>query len=286
MKLFESMAFSQEKKFLGHIVAVDFLGETVTLADEKDIYVLPFEDVTLVQKVGTTSDGEVYYNHDVLENVHDETLHEMELLENGKVALHRLDEDSLKRTGSTNTFTVSLLMTIIEKEDTYKITENLYELLAEEDAKSVDVDFNIKIYKEVDTDSYFYACNNKKTDEIDLIKVVFLGSAVLTEESYSRNTVTKEVFSNHVLEGLLSEVSTSELQSYAMNLLQDSQRQKEDPRCNSDCNCDVDEDCKMENEESMGLPTPPADYNEYESDNICDECDAHVSDCDCDEEHY
>lgn len=118
-------------------------------------------------------------------------------------------------------------------------------------------DFNIKIIKLTNKNGeveYFYACNNKKENVIDLISVAFIGHQ-LVETDYKRQTMNEESYLQLVSLGVISDVTPYELQRFAQSQMnkvyeQDSSKDEEfvEVLCDN-CACEEGE-CKLEEEES------------------------------------
>lgn len=110
-------------------------------------------------------------------------------------------------------------------------------------------DFNIKITRDIN-ENYFYACNNKDSQEVDLIKVIFIGGLLLEEENYSRKTVSYFDFNEMLSKKELIEDSQSGLLEYAMTRRDEAynnrQTKSDISNVNDACrdwDCDCNGDC-------------------------------------------
>src|SRR5690606_6499815 len=109
-----------------------------------------------------------------------------------------------------------------------------------------------------DSNTYYYACNNKEEKEIDLIKVIFIGTQLI-EEKYERLTVPYEEFEDMVNDNVITEVSPHQLQQYAINKMSNSVYTEDGYEVEyADCDC---EDYDEEVEEDL------------EKEFICDVCE-------------
>lgn len=118
-------------------------------------------------------------------------------------------------------------------------------------------DFNIKIIKLTNKNGeveYFYACNNKKENVIDLISVAFIGHQ-LVETDYKRQTMNEESYLQLVSLGVISDVTPYELQRFAqsqMNKVYEQDFSKDEEFAVVLCdNCACEEgECQLEEESS------------------------------------
>lgn len=203
-----TLAYSKEFDIIGSIGEVSFLKGTVTIVDEnKDLHTTTLEKVVILEEVGTFESGTVIYDHDVLGSV-DGKLYEIELQKDKQnVQMHLLDS-KLERVQSGE---VINKVNLTNYEKFFTLVGNFYELEVEDT-----VDFNVVIVKDYNGEhfTYFYACNNKEKEEVDLIKVLYFGSTLLEEEEYERRTLSYEVYLDSVEQGTLKEVTPRELNLY------------------------------------------------------------------------
>ena len=207
------IAYAHDLKVLGAVGAINYLENTITLVTkEKELHTADLDDTTILEHIGAIN-GKHIFNHDVLSGLDtnsvngQEVNYEIELVEGG-VQFHKLD-GKLNR---VKTGVVIPLERLDKLPKGLKLVGNLFEL---KDALPK-VDFNIKIVKDFSNGefTYFYACNNKFEEQIDLIKVIFVGHQILEEENYARVTLSYEVYQDSVNAGTLKEVSPQELLNY------------------------------------------------------------------------
>ncbi len=182
-------AYDKESKVIGGVAGIDFIKQTLTiLTDDDDLVVAKLSDVEILAKIGYI--GEIgIINHDVLQTL-DGKQYEIELQEDGVTLQMHLLNNKLERIEAGAFLKVSELN---ELKPYVELVGNIYEL--QFNVKTVD--FNITIVRSFlgGEYRYHYACNNKDNEEVDLIKVVFIGSQLLEEEEYKRvlHTVLEEV---------------------------------------------------------------------------------------------
>lgn len=263
------IGFSKETGVLGAIGEISYLNGTVTLVDDnEELHVVSLDSVVFLEEVGTIGEV-VVFNRDVLGTI-DGKRYEVELQSNGKDVILFLLDDKLNRLEEGEIIEKSNLSVL---EPYVTLLGSIFELELELPV----VDFNIKIVKDFNGQhfTYFYACNNKETGEIDLIKVVFIG-ATLLEEDYARTTLTHEEFLDAVANGTLKEVSPQELMNYATGMRKapavggdrittgtlTASKGKVTISANEVC-CDEDEE------------------DEEVDSSYCEECGEHETDCDC-----
>lgn len=243
-ELGNGLVWDEKSDSIGSILALDFGTQIASIEDSfGEVLLAHLEDLTFLELIGEINEVSVY-NHDVLKTVNGQ-LFEIELLGNKQnVTLFSLNED-LERTGTAD----SLHKDDIEEAYSYmSVLGSIYEVELEEDK----LDFNIKIVRDTfDEDGivYYYACNNKEEDEIDLIKVVFIGSQLLKEEDYERVTISYDDYLGALGDGELEEATPQMLMDFVLNgenSSNEEQEQVEDENCISCnlyfCNCDDDED--------------------------------------------
>lgn len=262
----EAMGYSTSKDVLGLVTEVNFRNSTITLEDANaEFHVCEMSDVKVLDVVGYIGE-EIVYNHDVI-LTSDGKKYEVELQEDGlNVKLHLLDENLLRLESGEkfSAYNIALLLGRAE------VIGSVFQLIIEE-PKSI-IDFNIKLVRDYENGvtTYFYACNNKKTCEIDLIKVVFLGHHLLHEEQYERRTLSYQVFLESLEAETLIEASPQELLKYITDttdndletMSQDSVDHDEDCECDL-CRCDC-ENCQA-----------------YRDENFCNDCGKENEDCNC-----
>lgn len=266
----KNIGYSQEKNILGAIVAVDLLKKTVTLMDENsDTHVVSIEDVIELEELGEL-EGNFIYAGDVVRVSTTGKVYEIVTLEDGEIAMHLLDK-KLERVpnGQGIGFERKQLSSF---EGVIELLGNIYELKANQPK----IDFNLAVFRQVvnGETNYFYAGNNKDEEEIDLIKVIFLGHQVIEEQAYERITVSYEDFQELVADGTLKQVNPIELANYVAGLAYGKKAVVAKAQTEvADC-CDVDDidevldDLFEEEETDM-------------DDDICEECGEHVEDCEC-----
>lgn len=209
-KELEGFAFDKESKELGAIASIDFQKQTMKiLTDNEVVVVARLEDVVLLENLGYMGE-EGIINHDVLKTV-DGRLFEIELQEDEKsFVLHSIDSKLNRNDEGEATSTPLANLSSLGRY--LSLVGNIFELEPEEDL----INFNIVIVRtSIDGEfGYAYACNNAEKEEIDLIKVLFIGHHLLEEESYNRETITHEEYLEYLEDGTLKEVTPNELMNY------------------------------------------------------------------------
>lgn len=200
------MVYSKEDKAYGQIVEVSYLKNTITIDCGADDYVTTsIENCKVLKFITVVGGGVDIYDGDILEKSNGE-LYEIQSGQGDLVNLYKLDE-SLERDGNYKV----LLNGLLDNLSDYKFVDNIY---TSKD-NQIDVDFNIQVAKHLDG-TYFYICNNKVDELIDIITVVFVGSILLKEEDYSRITVSYEEYKLLLEIGDLKIVEPEELMVLAM----------------------------------------------------------------------
>lgn len=204
----DSVYYADKIDVLGTIGKLDFLEDTMTLVDEdSNLHEVDMKDVIELRAIGQLKDGTHIYEHDVLYSEERNMYCEIELVDDDKAVLVKLN-DSYVPTGHKGL--------PFEKENIASIggvlIGNVFQLRKE----LPKVNFNIAIYRKNlnGETTYYYVGNNKEEETVDLIKVIYIGSTLLEEESYKRVTLTYKQFSDMVLKGHLKKVDPQELSNY------------------------------------------------------------------------
>lgn len=272
--MFENaIGYVEKNGHLGFVGAIDFMAKSVTLVDEESSQVYDISEVEILKSAFVLNGVEVF-NKDVLKATN-EFMYLVEVHDDGKLQLHVLDE-KLEKVKSGEKFekseaTINQLNAIMELEGSY------YELLAELNKSP---EFNIEIVKSFDGKhyTYYYACNNKEAEEIDLLKVVFMGHHIFEQEEYERNTMSHSDYLAEVNNGVLKSVSPQELHNYALGLLyndntnaNDNEEPMEEPVEVEEIPCDT---CDCENGFCEELDS------EVET-SLCKSCNKELDICTC-----
>lgn len=286
----QTLAYDKVKKVFGAIAEVSFIKGTITLSDgEDELHECQIDNVIELKKVGVLNGQDVVYNHDVLggHGNNEGKLWEVELKEDNKMVLHLLDR-KLNRVETGEEFEVALFSDL---SDTLTLIGSKYEI----EVKAL-VDFNIRIVRQnVDGEiTYFYACNNKDNEEIDLIKVIYMGSKLLEEESYQRVTISHEDYLARVEKGHLKEVGANELQNYVMGMTYQPTKQDVKDMVVLKPAYDTYNEQDDENEEDEDEFENELDEDEEQcecndcrkarakhDEDICEKCEVPEEDCDC-----
>jgi hypothetical protein len=209
----KGIGYSEKLNVLGNIGEISYLKNSVVLVDENgDLHEANLDEITFLEEIGELGE-DVIYDHDVLENSWGKKW-EVELQEDKQKVTFYLLDNKLNRVEKGKAIELEEFSSLSEL---VSLVGNLYELKSDIPV----VDFNINIVKDFNGDyyTYFYACNNKEKNQIDLIKVVFVGTYLLEEEDYSRRTLSHDVYLDSIDAGTLKEVSPQELQNYAMGVM-------------------------------------------------------------------
>jgi hypothetical protein len=249
--------FDSESGVLGAVAGVDFIKQTVTiLVDEDETVVAKLDNVSFLEMIGTIGSVGVI-DGDVIVTKENE-FYELVAVGVDEVQLFLLDKkfqrietgDIIKRTD------LNILAPHV------KLVGNIHQL------ESIPaVEFNVIVVRKQDKDGikFFYACNNAEKEEVDLIKVVFVGHHLLKEETYERTTVSHDEYLELIENGSFVETSPQALQNYVTGLMYGHNNQ----------HLDTIED---EEEDFLG---DSEDY-EVEDEDRCEDCGECVEDCDCD----
>lgn len=236
----DSVYYASKINVLGTIGKLDFLKDVITLVDDKkELHEVSLKDVQELKQVGVLYNGIHVYEHDVLHSTTTDKNYEIILLDNLTACLEQLDDDFNSTGRRGKSFGKESITSLQEA----NLVGNVFQL-----RKAVPkVDFNIEIYKDiVDGDYvYYYAGNNKDNKTVDLIKVIYMGSALLQEEEYERTTYTYKEFLELVKDGLIKKANPMELQNYVMGKTYngDSSRDRS-PYNRAKCACGRDyDDC-------------------------------------------
>jgi hypothetical protein len=260
-----AIGFVQESGFIGGITNFNFMTNEVTLVDDEAVETVHnVADVEVLFEAFELH-GITVFNKDVLGAINGKR-YLVELHEDGKIQLHQLD-DNLETVASGEKFDANGTV-VSQLESVMDLQGNLYELLAELPQTP---DFNVKIVKHYDGQhfTYYYACNNKEVEQIDLIKVLYLGHQLLEEEDYERNTISHEDYVSRIEDGNLVEVTPQELHNFVLGASYG--RTQEVQVC-----------CDIEDEEDVELLEDVCEDTCEEEDGTCDDCGRQTEDCDCD----
>jgi len=258
-------AFDKESDAIGAIAGVDFINQTMTiLADDDEMIVASMKNVVFLENIGYIGKQGVV-NHDVLQTT-DEKLYEIILLADGNVQLHLLNR-KLERVEAGDIITKEDLHTL---EHYVTLVGNKYELEPEQS-----VDFNIVVVRENTPENgitYYYACNNAEVEEVDLIKVVFVGHQLLEEEKYERITMSHEEYLDAVDAEMLKEVGQNELLNYVTGLAYGKKSSVAKTNVEVDDLDECEDFCDDEDSDNCDGDS---------LDDFCDECGNHEYDCEC-----
>lgn len=259
-KLQSSGAYDQDSGVIGKPVSLNLLKRTVDiLVDEDSIIVAKLESVTFLEVIGTLN-GINILDGDVLSGGGQN--YEVELLENKQdIVLHQLNA-KLERVEAGEVFDKNTLESIA---DLVELVGSIYEMRND---LSV-VDFNIRIVRFFDGEDtvYYYACNNKETEEVELIKVIYVGHMLLEEELYERENLSYDDYLALLTTKEFKEVSPSELSNYVLGM---SGRRASAPTYGVSSKLfKEDEDSSLEEDLDLEL------------DDSCDECGEGEEDCEC-----
>lgn len=194
-------AYSHEFNVIGEIISENFLDGTVVLRDgERILNDTNRRNIVELKELGMLRDA-LILNHDVLENVDNGEMHEVELDENGKLRIYKLNSKYERLASDVKGYIPNLNKLSIR----ISLLDNVFKLRASVEK----FNFNIKLVKLKNT--YFYACNDVERENIDLIKVVFVGQHLLKEEEYKRTTVSYQGYLKLVESGNLVDANPNEL---------------------------------------------------------------------------
>jgi len=248
------IGFATVEKQLGAIGEISFLDETITLVTADDTLVVEkMENVIYLEALGAFGQS-VIFEHDVL-MAQSEQLYEISIEDREEriFQLHLLDS-KLERVKSGETFQEDKFEALGEF---LTLVGNKYEL--KEELPEFDLNFNVRVVREKsDEGTYFYAFNNSEREEIDLIKVINVGSHILDGE-HVRITISHEDYIQYLESELFEEVDAKEIESLAMTTL-------------------VAKGQVSFTEAGIKV----SDSKEEDDDDYCEDCDEHIEYCRCD----
>lgn len=258
-----SIGYAEVVGVLGEVVEFSLLKGTYTLLDEnQETHVVDMDEVKELKYLGDFEESAVY-EHDVFGNTVTKQMYELTFNEKGLINIYALDA-KLERISSKPDNTIK---------DLSELTLNLVLLgsIYELEAKPLP-EFNIRIVRHFadGETTYFYACNDKENEMIDLIKVVFVGSQLLEEEDYERVTITYDEYQENIEEGLYKEVNPQELQNYALGLSR-----------NTVATDVIKVEATKTTYEAVGDYPDDDEEDEDDNDDLCEECGEEEQDCDC-----
>lgn len=263
----KAIGYVEQDDLLGAVVGVDFRRNNVTLIDgdgKESVY-----DSNLIEFLEEVFElnGMTIFNKDVISE-DGEKLYQVELHDSGQVQLHLLS-DKLEIVASGDKFTQDEVSEVVLRG--MGLVGNIYELLSELPQAP---DFNIKTVREFEDGNvtYFYACNNKEKEEIDLIKVLFVGHHLLEEEDYTRITLSHEVYLDSINSGTLKEINPQELMNYITGIssFKEDEVDDEEPVDDWEVKCGYEKECLLGDRDCQ--------CKENEG---CTNCGADNYNCDC-----
>lgn len=250
----DGLLFDKQTVSFGTVAKIDFIEEKYTLDNG---LVVKFEDAVYLPKIGKVN-GISIFNHDVI-FLNNKKAYEVELNEDENLVYMHLLDSKLNRVKTGESCSASVMLEFLSD---YQL-QIVGNMVSKPEEKTVD--FNITVVRAVVLDDvkYYYACNNAENEEVDLIKVIFVGSTLLEEEKHERITVSHEQYLDMIEEGELVEVSPNQLQNYVTGKLYGQKS-------------NVCEDCS----EDCGNPCYEEDVEEEED--FCADCGKFEEDCNCD----
>jgi len=258
----DALGYSHELNLVGEIAEVSFIKHTVTLVDfDGKHHVVKRDTVTVLVELGEIN-GEMVYDRDVVQSLISDDKYELVLQEDGKnVQVHLLDE-KFNRVEAGELIAIDEISSLGVYVDFYG--GNIFELLQLQDKKEDEKsNFNVNIVKSYKDGSYeyYYACNDKSNEVVDLIKVLYMGHQLLKEESYSRVELSYDQYHSMIKDNELQEVSPQELLNYVTGATYNS---------------------KSDEVEDLGKYSSESDEEKGEdlTDN-CEDCLLQNDDCDC-----
>ncbi|QPK89751.1 hypothetical protein IEN91_04740 [Bacillus velezensis] len=214
MDIYNGLLYIKEEGILGSFAGIDLTTGTVKIYVDDNIYEADIEAVEKLDHVMKLHDGDGeldVYVGDVFVGADKKYIVK---LVDGYRFIKYLD-DNLNEIPIIG---VGIGLPINELEEDFK--EGKVQLLGNIVELKRTPDFNVKIarkFKDGDT-TYYYVCNNKEENLIDLIKVVFVGADIL-DGDYTRKTITYFEYLDLIESGELKEVDPMELANYALGVM-------------------------------------------------------------------
>lgn len=208
MNIYNGLLYIKEEGILGSFAGIDLTTGTVKVYCDDDVYEADIESVEKLDHVTKLHDGLDVFVGDVFAGVDRKYIVKIE----DDYRIIRYLDDNL------NELPLGVGLGIDKLESEYK--EGKIRLFGNIVQLKQTPDFNVKIarkFKDGET-TYYYICNNKEENMIDLIKVVFVGSDIL-EEEYTRKTLTYTEYLELIESGELKEVEPMELANYALGVM-------------------------------------------------------------------
>ena len=259
--------FDSESGVIGAVAGVDFIKQTITiLTDDDTTVVAKLANAEFLETLGAIG-GVGVINHDVVETTSGQ-LYELEAVGTDEVQLHLLGK-KLERVETGD---------VIKRTDLHVLAPYvtvLGSIFQLEPAPAVE--FNVIVVRKQTDDGivFFYACNNVEREEVDLIKVVFVGHHLLKEETYQRITVSHEEYLELIESGKVVETSPQALQNYVTGLMY-GQKEEAVAKC-----CDIEDIGDFEDEDCECYEADVEEEDFDEENETCEECGEDLEDCDC-----
>lgn len=289
--LINSIGFSKSLGVLGAYAKIDLINEGVTLIDTAgETYETTLADVEEVKLVGKYNgiDGEHYiYDGDVIESKVNGDMYEIVHAGHGLMTPCLLNK-KLERVNRSTTVDTSVLKGLMNN---YLLKGNVRELRLEINKKT---NFNIVTVREIVNGDvrYHYACNNKEESKVDLIKVVFIGHKLLTEEDYERMTLEYDEYIEMIDNGILKVVNPQEIANYVLGVTykpnQDELLKREDNTDEAetdDFEYDFEYDFDDDEDDFDSYGDNDEDFEEesehFSDTDVCDECGEEIDECSC-----
>lgn len=242
-KLKKAFGYVDSKGLFGEVLSINLQNDEVSLKatfdESEEVMTFDYDDVEILPQIFYLDDiVEDIYSKDVFINRDNSRMYMIDLKDENTISFELLG-DNLEPTGLVSH--IKLNNNSAEHiRSRFSFVDHYYNLQLLKNP-----DFNIEIVKEYKDGyfTYYYACNNKNNEEIDLIKVIFVGEKV-TEEEYERATVDYDTYGEMKRNGELLDVSQQELRNYALGLFHGNKEVNKACPCRmeliSECHC-VDE---------------------------------------------
>lgn len=290
-----AMVYVKDSELLGDLAMIDFVEQTLIINVDEKAYEVHFDDAEIL-KDAFEFHGINIFDKDILSHSSGD-LFIVERVDKNKIRINSLDKDLNVAVVGALLDVDSLL--IDELEENFDLYSSYYALVAE---KLKNPDFNVKVMKSTKIHGelrYYYALNNKELKHIDLINVMFLNETIVDNVEYTRTTVSYDVYKQWLLDGVIKDVSESELNNYVTGATYKAdtnvvstpyEPESKKSKCDSDtcedfsCECVSDDEFVEDLEISIRCNGDCDDCEECEDNeyDICTDCGNQVDYCTCD----
>lgn len=274
--------YSPNNKVSGKLVTADFLSDTGIIEKNGHKFKEKLSELVKVDLVGILGGKEIHVG-DVLLNTTGHFI-KVSLSERGKLVgeIVNTKGDVLGKDETE----LSLELALSGSEYVANI-----EAFIELGLNKVDFDFTVQVLRSnVDNEiKYFYACNDKENERVDVMSVVFMGADIL-DNDYTRETFSYDGYEVLLEKGEFTVVGENELRNYAVGAVYGNRnkavvREEEEDAgviCGVTCDCDFECDDYESDYYRQDEDEDEYEDEDFEDEEACEYCGDVDFDCDCD----